>query len=361
MRKIRLIHLIHSLGFGGAEKVVFDLSRSACPKYFDVSILMLGEEKGMISLFEKENILVECLNPRQINFRPIRVPYRFWEGVDKIVKMHEQQPIDVIHAHMSYSAFLATLVKLRLPKVKIVFTSHSYNMESKVDEWILFFTKKWRNADVIFSQDMQDKIYRKDATIIPNGIRMKEYELKLPKFKRFSFLCIGRLIYYKNQKSIITATKQLVDKGYDFDVLLIGDGPDKAMLEMEVEKHKLQNHIKLLGLRKDIPQLCNSGHCLLLPSLWEGLPIVLLEAAASSLPIICTDVGCISDLMDQDNLGYLIPDSSTLVEKMEEVLNNYEEATQKGIRFNQKVKKQYDIQSITQQHEQLYTELVRAS
>ena len=122
------------------------------------------------------------------------------------------------------------------------------------------------------------------------------------------------------------------DKGYDFEVLLVGEGPDKEMLEQEVKELGLENTVTFLGLRKDIPQLLNQGHALVLCSLWEGLPNVLLEAAASSLPIITTAVGSIPELMDNDNLGYIIPDSSKLSEKMIEVIDNYEEAKQRGIR-----------------------------
>jgi len=357
MKKIRVIHIIYDLGFGGAEKAVYDLSRFASPEEFDVSVLMIGDDKGRVPYFEKVNIPVHFVDPSPIKFRPYRIPYRLWEGVNKLVELNAEKKIDVIHAHMSYAAMLATLAKLKLPHLKTVFSPHNFNLESKRDELIFFLTKKWRDMDVMYTKAMHKKIYREDAVCIPNGIHTKQYELELPKFDRFTFLCIGRLDTQKNQPALIKAAKELVDKGYDFEVLMIGEGPHRSMLEEQVADLGLQDHITFMGVRMDIPKLCNQGHTLVICSRWEGLPNVLLEAAASSLPIITTKVGSVPELLDHENLGYLIPDNSELAKKMMEVIDNYEEAEQKGKRFHQKLKKEYDIEVVTQQYEQLYTTL----
>ena len=357
MKKIRVLHIIYELVYGGAEKAVYDLSRFTSKDKFDVSVLMIGDDISRVPDFKRDNIPVHYVDPKPIKFRPYRIPYRLWEGVNKIAEMDKEQKINVIHAHLPYPAMLATAAKLKLPHIKTVFSPHSFNLESKRNELIFYLTKKWRNMDVMYTKGMYSNIYKKDSAVIPNGIQMKEFELELPKFERFSFLCIGRLKIPKNQSALIKAAKELVDKGYDFEVLLVGEGPDKEMLEQEVKELGLENTVTFLGLRKDIPQLLNQGHALVLCSLWEGLPNVLLEAAASSLPIITTAVGSIPELMDNDNLGYIIPDSSKLSEKMIEVMDNYEEAKQRGIRFKNKMKKQFDMDIVTQQYEDLYTNL----
>jgi len=357
MQKIKLVHLIIGLGIGGAEKVVFDLSRFANQEAFDVSVLVLGEENGMLPFFRKNNIPVEFLHADKLSFKPFRMLYSLWQGIQKIRAINKASEINVIHAHMSYAGILATIAKMVLPKTKIVFTSHNFNLESKLDEKLLFLTKKIRNVDIIFSKEMHKDTYRKDAVVIPNGIMTSEYELNTAKFNPFTFICIGRLGEQKNQIALIPPVKKLVEKGYNFQLLLVGEGLGRASLEKAIQQNNLQETIKLLGIRNDISELCNQAHCLVMPSLWEGFPIVLLEAGASKLPIITTNVGSIRHLINKEELGYLIPDNTTLSNQMEEVLNNYDLAKQKGLNLKMKVKKQFDIHQIVKQHESLYSKL----
>jgi glycosyltransferase involved in cell wall biosynthesis len=89
-----------------------------------------------------------------------------------------------------------------------------------------------------------------------------------------------------------------------------------------------------------------------MPSLWEGLPIVLLEAASSYLPIISTPVGTIPSLIDRNN-GYLT-DNKSFSETMYYVINNYDEAREKAVVLQKKVNDYYSIESISSKHESLY-------
>lgn len=350
MTKIKILHLLSSLEVAGAQKVVFDICRLRNRKKFDAIVVGISHQEDMRNVFEEEEIPVEILNTQ-------KTIISVWKSLKKLSSLIKREKIKVVHAHMSHPIFLGVLLKMRHPSLKLIFTSHNFNLGSTLRELFIFLTKGIRNADIIFSKKMFRSIYKKNAVIIPNGIDTTDYHLNIPKFKRFTFVCIGRLAAAKNQLALIKPIKKLLQKGHNFQVFIVGEGKNRAKIEQALAANQLTDHIQLLGLRRDIPQLCNQAHCLLLPSLWEGLPIVLLEAGASSLPIISSKVGSIPSLIDVES-GYLLNDQISDIEtQIELVLTDYETALKKAKKLKEKIKKQFDINVIVQKHEVIYSKV----
>jgi len=154
---------------------------------------------------------------------------------------------------------------------------------------------------------------------------------------------------------LIEIANDLKDK-YEFEIDIVGDGYLRDELKDLIKKYKLENVVKLLGLRSDIPKLLNQSYCLLMPSLWEGLPIVILEAGAGSLPVISTPVGSIPSLLNMNN-AYL-SELDGFKNKMIEVLDNYEDAKLKGKKLYDVILKQYSIDAVVDEHEKIYKELM---
>jgi glycosyltransferase involved in cell wall biosynthesis len=148
---------------------------------------------------------------------------------------------------------------------------------------------------------------------------------------------------------------ELKDK-YDFELHIVGDSYLRNDIENKIKEYNLEDRVKLLGIRTDIPNLLNQSHCLVMPSLWEGLPIVILEAGASSLPVISTPMGSIPSVINKQN-GYL-SDLENFKNNMIYVLENYEEAKAKGINLFKDIIKTYSIDSVVLEHEKIYKGLV---
>ena len=89
----------------------------------------------------------------------------------------------------------------------------------------------------------------------------------------------------------VVLSAQATDKGVNKATAILFPVANTPQAIYDLGEQDLKDYIKLLGLRNDIPNLLNKSHCLLMPSLWEGLPIVILEAGASRLPVISTPVG----------------------------------------------------------------------
>ena len=352
MDKFNVLHVITDLGLGGAQKVVLDLCTQRDKSQTNVIVVSLRalEDTIMFSEFEKNKIKVIVLDLK-------KSLVSFFSTARQLMQIVKENKIQILHAHMIHSCFISTVVKLVLPQVKVVFTSHSFNLESRFRSLFVFLTKGLRSADIIFSKKMHSSFYKNEVAIIPNGISMNSYQIKTPKFDCFTFLCIGRLITVKNQLALISPVKNLIGKGFSFKVLLVGDGKDGPIIKAAIKNNNLEDVIILLGRRTDVPLLCNKAHCLVLPSLWEGFPIALLEAGASGLPVITTNVGSIDTLVDEKT-GYLLSDISQLQQTMKDVIVNYELAKRKGKAFQQVVKTNFSISTVVKQHENLYNKLL---
>ncbi|MCK5854340.1 MAG: glycosyltransferase [Sulfurovaceae bacterium] len=349
--KIDLLHLITGLGVGGAERVVLDLSRNSNKERYQTSVISMSKQHEMLEMFKKENVDVNILNMNS----SITDLFKIVGAVSRHVK---KQNIQLIHAHMTDAMVVSVMVKMLNPKLKLVFTSHNITFGSKIRTLSVKLLKSFRDRDILFSQDQLSSIYKKNYEMIPNGIDINRYKLNLKKNEKFTFITVGRLEKQKNHIKLLESAVALRDKKLDFQILIVGEGKDpiqKKRVEDFIVTHQLENHVHLLGVRFDIPELISKADCFVLSSAWEGLPIVLLEAAASQIPIVSTPVGSIPSLIDE-RCGYLADENFT--EAMEEVMMNYSSAKEKAVCLYDKVVANYSIESIVQKHEKIYEELV---
>lgn len=346
MKKVNVLQLITGLGMGGAEKVVYDLAYYSDKSKFNTYVMSLSKRAERLQEFLDGKINTKILNKDNTFSDLIQII----KETDFFIKNNK---IDVIHAHMSHPMIIATIIKILNPKIQIVTTSHNIDIESKLRELFLYIFRFLRFKDIIFSKDILMYFYRQDYEIIPNGIDLNNYNIEVQKNEKFTFISVGRLETVKNHKLLIEVANNLKNN-FDFELQIVGDGYLKSELQSMIDDFDLNQKVKLLGLRRDIPLLLNKAHCFLMPSLWEGLPIVLLEAGASRLPIISTSVGSIPVLLNNEN--------STLVElnsfedAMIEIINNYEKANKKAQNLFDKIKKEYSIEQIVRKHEKIYLE-----
>lgn len=342
------LHIVTGLRSGGAEKVVLDLATNFKQKGHKAIVVSISKEDRLLSRFLDNEIEVYVLGLGLNVFKWIK-------ALRSVLKIIKKEKIELIHAHMFHSLILTRIIKFFLPKIKVVFTSHNVFLGSEKREKIVKKLKGIRDADILFSEDMKRDIYLPNSSIIPNGIDTTQYYYDSEKKVPFTFLCIGRIQKVKNHIKIVDFVEELKDK-FDFVVEIVGEGPLKEEVEAYALKKGVSDKIKFLGYRSDIAALCSKAHVFILPSLWEGLPISLLEAGASTLPIISTDVGSISTLIKKDT-GYLI-DVEDFPSTMEYVFNNYEEALEKAKVLNSNIRRDYDLAKNSSLHLELYNNVI---
>ncbi len=344
MKNKSVLQLITGLNVGGAEKVVYDLSLELNNRKYKNFVVCISDKAFLAGMFKEAGIRVEILKVK-------KDISSFITGIKNLYQFVKNEKVTVIHAHMTHALIVAMCIKIVVPSIKIVFTSHNFNVGSKIRENLIQLLKPFRSMDIIFSKKMMKAMYKDNATVIPNGINTSLYDLQVEKNKTFTFLSIGRIEIVKNHRFLVDAAIKL-QSDFDFEIHIVGDGILREELVQYIEQNNVQKYFKFLGYRKDVNVICNQSHVFVMPSLWEGLPISLLEAGASAMPVISTPVGSIPELVD-DKTGYLV-ELNDFVEKMKYVYNNYSEALVKGNLLKEKIKAQYDLKHIVDEHIKIY-------
>lgn len=346
--KSRILHVITGLLGGGAERFTIDLVKAQLAAGKQAQIVSLGNEtETLVAEVRAQHISLELLDMS-------RNPFHVFASVRKLREIIGHFAPDVIHCHMFHPMFLAVwAVANRNPRPAIVFTPHSFNIGSRLREFITALTRPWRSADVLFSKSMIRYFYRKDAVFIPNGIFMEPFS-DVEKQARFTFINVAGLRPEKNQITILRAVEQLRNAGMnDFDVWIAGDGPLKESLVQYKDRRRLDN-VHFLGFRKDIGKLLQQAHCFILPSLWEGLPLSVLEAASFAVPVICTRVGGLEEYFDENEFLYTGMDATDLAAAMANVLQYPEKYFRTAFALKKRVRNDFSMQAVELKYDRVY-------
>jgi glycosyltransferase involved in cell wall biosynthesis len=344
---MRVLHLISGLRGGGAEHFVLELCRQSLKDpEVDMQVLTLGATDDISYKFRDAGIKVISASSAESRkkFRSINAI----RGLLLVMK----QPRSVLHAHMFHACIIACWVKILRPSTKIIFTLHNNHVTRLHRRLLLFATRFLRKTDIIFPSAKLKWYQKKNPVTIPNGVDTSRFNHQhIVKSPVFSLVFAGRLEVEKNPMFLPRLVKLLAPE-FDFVIRVAGDGPLKHELINAIENEKLEHYFVMHGHVDDIPGLFAESHCLLIPSLWEGMPLVLLEAAAAGIPVIATPTGNIFSIINGSN-GY-IAELDEFHKRVAEVMNNYGEALIRARRLKHTVNNEYNIMSSYSEHKKVY-------
>jgi glycosyltransferase involved in cell wall biosynthesis len=142
--------------------------------------------------------------------------------------------------------------------------------------------------------------------------------------------------------------------------LIVGDGRERGALKSQIERLGLLEHVQLLGSRSDIGDILRSIDIFVMPSLWEGLSLAMLEAMAAGLPVIATNVGGVSEVLGEDEFGFRVKagDASVLADKIKTCLADRSRLAQIGAKAAAHVQERYSDRAMTQQVQQIYDSIL---
>lgn len=240
---------------------------------------------------------------------------------------------DIIHCHTPMGAVIARLAarKSRRRGTTVIYTAHGFHFYhgAPVKNWLLYypverFLAGW--TDIIITMNREDeqaahKFPCPRIEYVPGvGIDLEKFSrhqprdavraaLGIPPDALF-ILSVGELIARKNYDVAIEAVAAL-DVPVDFRFYIAGIGDKEQQLKQHIADKGLEDKIKLLGFRSDIPDLLHAADVFFFPSLQEGLPVAVMEAMACGLPIVCSRIRGNTDLIDEGLGGYLIDATDT--------------------------------------------------
>ncbi|WP_417236777.1 glycosyltransferase family 4 protein [Bizionia paragorgiae] len=323
---MRVLQLIDSLEAGGAERVAVNIANSLAAK-MEKSYLCATRKEGPLKASIHDDVGYLFLNKQGV----LDV-----QAIAKLSRFIKSEGIAIIHAH-STSFFLATLVKLRCPNVKIIWHDH-YGDRSKTSLRVKFFLNvcALSFASVIaVSKTIQEWLtdnlitYKKVVYTLPNFavIREENADLKFNKLEGEDgkrIICLANLRPEKGHLCLIEAFNSIQKKNPEWTLHLVGrdlkDDYSEA-IKAKIKALNLNQNIFTYGSISDINYILNQASFGVLTSVYEGFPMVLLEYGLASLPVVCTNVGDCDKIIENERTGLLI--SSNSVEALEEALLYY--------------------------------------
>jgi glycosyltransferase involved in cell wall biosynthesis len=204
--------------------------------------------------------------------------------------------------------------------------------------------------------------------VIPNGIRaIQTFSKNSPEVNGLRaelgfqpsdhiFLTVGRLVTQKGHSFLLDAIPEVVAAFPAARFVFVGDGPLRPELEDRVAALRIQDLVRFLGIRDDIPLLLSTADGFILPSLWEGLPIALLEAMSAGLPVIATDVEGVDEVIQNGENGLLVPpaDPTALAAAILHMLSDPNLCNQFALDGQELIAEKYAIDKMGANYEKLY-------
>ncbi len=262
----------------------------------------------------------------------------------------------VVHIHENTLYFLIPLLKMRYNVIVTVHGITGFKFFSSKIFWP-FFRIALSYADIIIAVNRIDeeklKNYFSKVTYLPNGVDLSIYSrIKINKIeKRINF--IGRIHEQKGIIYLLQAFELLNKKYPEFKLEIIGEVNDYAKQLMKEFKNKNIIWKGYISDRKEIVRRLKSSYCIILPSLWEGLPLTLFESFASGRPLILSDISAFKSIVNDEALFFKSQNVNDLVEKMKIIMESKTLANNYG-KKGEKLSKDYDWKYIAKGTSRLY-------
>lgn len=247
----------------------------------------------------------------------------------EIRKLIKKEKYDIVHIHTPIASAITRLACIGL-EVKVIYTAHGFHFYKGAPKknWLLFYpVEKILSyfTDILICINKEDyllslsKFNKPKIVYIPGvGVDTQKFkpvnsDIKVQLRTKYGFrkddfiiISVGELNNNKNHILTLESMKSLTSKYDNIKYLLIGDGFRRKEYEQFVEDEKMESFIKILGRRKDIPNLLQISDVLVSVSYREGLPVNVLEAKATGLTVVATDIRGNRDLVEQGKTGILI-------------------------------------------------------
>ncbi|MFH1800997.1 MAG: glycosyltransferase family 4 protein [Candidatus Omnitrophota bacterium] len=378
MRKINILYVITQLELGGAQRQLLSLIRHLDRR--DYNLFLFTAREGLLMEEALSSGGLTCYRSRHLK-RPINFFEDFLAMIE-ILRFIKKNKIDIVHTHSSKAGILGRWAGA-LAKTKIVIhTVHGWSFNDfqkpffrklylRLERWSAKFTDK---IIVVSNHDRQKGLDHKIGadgkySLVRYGIDRAQFGRRDPTIRKELGISdnetvIGTIACFKPQKApedfvqLAFLASQVFPRA---KFLMVGDGILREKIEKLIAKFNLASRFILTGWRRDIPRVLPAMDVFVLTSLWEGMPIVVLEAIVSQVPVVATQTGGISEIIAEGETGFLVPchDMPSMLEKARIFLQDTSLKERITRDARQSINEKFDTGTMVKDHEDLYQELVK--
>lgn len=374
----RVLIVITSIVGGGAEAEAIALAQALHARRWEVAVMSLLDPGVAVEGLRDRGIQLSCLGMVR------RVPDP--RAIFRLASFIRDFQPDIVHSQMVHANLLARITRLVCRMPLLICTIQSIQERSdrgngtklkelayRATDWLADVTTSVCEAGARRYVKIRACPPKKMLTI-PNSVDLETFH---PDAREriavreqmgiedgdFLWLTAARLAKQKNYFVLLEAFRALADHYPKSRLVIAGDGPLRTEMEQWLGRHGLLGRVQLVGHRKDVSELMRAADAFVLCSAWEGLPLALLEASASCLPVIATDAGGNSETLVDGQTGFLVPggDPAALAGAMRNLMNMHlEDRLQLGEAGRSHVLK-FSRNNIVSQWESLYCDLFAKS
>lgn len=384
MERIKVLQIIESTGKSGPRYLLSNLVHNLDKHRFQVEVIC--------STLRDRDFYTDIEKMEEAGIKVVIVEMKrkisLWSDFIAFFKLCfyiMEGRYDIVHTHSSKAGFLGRLASRLMGVRTVIHTPHCFCFEAqdmqRIEKRFYFYIEKFAalfcNKIIAVSESQKQDIIKRGLVnpgkviTIENGIdtyRFTDNGFDIEKKKQELGLDNGSIILgtvgvlneSKGHSYLIRAISEIINQGFDVKLIIAGEGILRRELETLSDQLGLNGRIKLLGFREDIPQILSLMDIFVFPSLWEGMSLALLEAMASGLPVISTEVHGTIDLIQDNKRGLLVKrkDILGLVRAVKYLISNPNEAKRMGQEAKELVCKNYTLDRQISRIEGLYCNLI---
>lgn len=374
MSKPKILFFITKSNWGGAQKYVFDLATNNDIREKYITKVVLGGRGELANKLLEENIEVVFSKYLLNSLNSLKLFFSIHENISIILKEKPQ----IVHTNSSFAGISIGVACFLLGQ-KSVFTVHGWPHNEKrnifiktilkITMWmVVFFHTKTiavskKNCEQIPFSKLPFLNLKNKISIIYNGINEIDFEnfknVKTLNKNVINLVTIAEINSNKNHEFILD-TLSLLPDNLQWNYYIFGRGKDEDHLLQRIINHKYKDKIIFLGFLQDAKKYLSSFDIFLLGSITESLAYVLMEAGLAKLAVICTNVGGLPEIIDDNKTGYLVnlKDTQTFSEKIKTLIENKDLRTKFGNNLYKKVSTNFTQEKMVRQTLEIYNKLL---
>jgi glycosyltransferase involved in cell wall biosynthesis len=372
---ITVLYIVTKLELGGAQKVCLSLFEGL--RALQHTTLLISGTEGVLhaSVDGKEGVYLIPEFKREVSVRGmVNELYAFYKLWKTIRLLKKRYPHLVVHTHSTKAGLVGRWSALFAGVKKRIHTVHGFGFHPYQNKlaWFVHYSLELITSFItttyicVSSADMQTGSrlipwFKRKATIIRAAVDDQRFSAARPIEKIPSendLFIIGTVSCFKQQKNLTDLILAFV-QAYSINPLvrleIIGDGIMRPDLEQLIQEQQIDDVVTLLGWQEDVASHMSRWHLFALSSLWEGLPCAIVEARLMKLPVVCYNVGGISDIIVDRKNGFLIPsgDYTALAQKI--VVLSKDEQLYKSMQNNSHDQlDSFKLHAMIQEHTKIY-------